>query len=148
VKEPIETLIGSYLDRFIGLKYKSKIDHLLTQKNVKKNDFLIISLTNALYLKLSFHLLPFYLGGENFIIIATDISELKKKENELLKLHRLLEQRFDEIKKLRINLINANIVEKAGNIELAKTNKKLVKEIAKHKLIEAELKQKLKKATR
>src|SRR4030043_1591986 len=55
VNEPIEFVIGSYLNRFIAPNDKTKFDHLLTHQNYNKNDFLIISLINTVYLKLSFH---------------------------------------------------------------------------------------------
>jgi two-component system CheB/CheR fusion protein len=144
LNEPIESVIGSYLKRFISPNDVLKFDRLLAQQTHNINDFLILSLINALYLKLSFHRLPSYVGGENCIIIATDISELKKKENELLELHRLLKQHFDELKSLRIELINSNIENEAEINKLEIINQKLVEEITKHKLIEAELKQKLK----
>jgi len=150
VREPIEHVIGSYLKHFIAPNDKSKFDYLLAHQIQNKNDVLIISLINSLYLKLSFHLLPPYLQGDNYILIATDISELKKKENELLELHRLLEEQLDKVKRLRMQLMDKKI---DGEIEINKlkiTNKKLVKEIIKHKLAEVELKQKLKqkKATK
>jgi two-component system CheB/CheR fusion protein len=144
VHEPIEFVIGSYLNRFIALNDKSKLDYLLANQAHKKNDILIISLINSLYLKLSFHLLPAYLQGDYFILIATDISELKKKENELLKLHRLLEKHLDQLKDLRIDLINTKIEAEQATIKLKITNKRLVKEITKHKLVERKLKQKQK----
>jgi|SRR5665647_927229 len=144
VQEPIEDVIGSYLNRFIAINDRSKFDYLLAQKTHNKNQVLIISLINSLCLKLSFHLMPPYLQGDNFILIATDISELKKKENELLELHRLLEQHLDQIKDLRIDLINKNIETDAAINRLMITNKKLIKEITKYKLAAAELKQKLK----
>ena len=144
VHEPIERVIGSYLKRFIAPNDKSKLDYLLAQQTHNKNDVLIISLINTLYLKLSFHLLPAYLQGDNYILIATDISEMKKKENELLELHRLLEQKLDIIQRLRMELINKKIDDEVEINKLKNTNKKLVKEITKHKLAEAELKKKLK----
>jgi hypothetical protein len=82
--------------------------------------------------------------GENCILIATDISEMKKKENELLELHRLLEQQLDKIQGLRIELINKKIDDEVEINKLKITNIKLVKEITKHELVEAGLKQKLK----
>jgi PAS domain S-box-containing protein len=147
VNEPIECVMGSYLNRFIAPNDKSKFDYLLTQQTHNKNDVLIISLINSLCLKLSLHLLPSYLKGDNCILIATDISELKKKENELLEFHRLLEQHLVQLQGLRIELINAKIVAKAENNKLENTNKKLVKEITKHKLVQAELKQKIRLLT-
>ena len=144
VHEPIECVFGSYLKRFIAPDDKSKLDYLLAQQTYNKNDALIISLINSLYLKLSFHLLPAYLQGDYCILVATDISEMKKKENELLELHRLLEQKLDVIQRLRMQLIDKNIDDEVEIYKLKITNKKLVKEITKHKLVEAELKQKLK----
>jgi transcriptional regulator with PAS, ATPase and Fis domain len=149
MQEPIEHVIGSFLTSFIALNDKSKLDHLLARKTYKKNDFLIISLINTLYLKLSIHILPAYLGGENCILIATDVSELKKKENELLELHRIAELHLDKIKRLRMQLIDKKIDDEIEINKLKNTNKKLVREITRYKLIEAELKRNLrqKKAT-
>ena len=144
VNEPTERVIGSYLKRFISPNDISKLDHLLAQQTHNKSDFLIISLINTIYLKLSFHLLPAFLGGENCILIATDISEIKKKENELLELHRLLKQHLDKIKGLRIELISEKVEAESVLKKLDKTNKKLSNEINKQKIIIAGLNQKLK----
>jgi len=144
VQEPVEGVIGSYLNRFIAPGDKLKLDYLLAQQTHNKNDVLIISLINTLCLKLSFHLLPAYLQGDYCILVATDISEMKKKENELLELHRLLEQKLDIIQRLRIELINKKIDDEVEINKLKSTNIKLVKEITRHKLAEAELKKKLK----
>ncbi|OFY59259.1 MAG: hypothetical protein A2Y87_01495 [Bacteroidetes bacterium RBG_13_46_8] len=145
VHEPIECVIGSYLNRFVAPNDKSKLDYLLAQQTHNKNDVLIISLINKIYLKLSFHLLPSYLQGDHCVLIATDISEMKKKENELRELHRLLEKRLVQLQDLRIELINAKIDAKVENDKLNNTNNKLVKEITRHKLLEEELILKLKK---
>jgi PAS domain S-box-containing protein len=147
VQEPIECVIGSYLNRFIAPNDKSNFDYLLAQQTHDKNDVLIVSLINSIYLKLSLHLLPPYLQGDSCILIATDISELKKKENELLALHRLLEQHLDQMRGLRIDLINAKLEAKAENNKLMNANKKLVKEITRHEIAEAELKHKVKLLT-
>jgi two-component system CheB/CheR fusion protein len=144
VHEPIELVIGSYLNRFIAPNDKLKLDYLLAQQTHNKNDVLIISLINTLCLKLSFRLLPAYLQGDYCILVATDISEMKEKENELLELHRLLEEKLDIIQRLRIELINKKIDDEVEINKLKSTNIKLVKEITKHKLAEAELKKKLK----
>jgi two-component system CheB/CheR fusion protein len=144
VHEPIELVIGSYLNRFIAPNDKLKLDYLLAQQTYNKNDVLIISLINTLCLKLSFRLLPAYLQGDYCILVATDISEMKEKENELLELHRLLEEKLDIIQRLRIELINKKIDDEVEINKLKSTNIKLVKEITKHKLAEAELKKKLK----
>jgi hypothetical protein len=76
---------------------------------------------------------------------------MKKEEKKLLELHRLLEQKLDIIQRLRMQLIDKKIDDKIEINKLLITNKKLVKEISRHKLAEAELKKKLnhkqKKAT-
>jgi PAS domain S-box-containing protein len=143
VHKPIERVTGSYLESFIAPEDRSKVNYLLARQAQNKNEVLIISLINKLYLKLSFHLLPSYLQGDNWILIATDISDLKKKENELLELHRLLEQRLLIIERLRMQLIDKKIDDGLELNNLKNMNKKLVKEITRHKLIESELKQKL-----
>jgi len=150
VQEPIELVIGSCFKRFIVPNDKLKFDYLLAQQTHYKNDILIISLINTLCLKLSFSLLPAYLQGDYYILVATDISEMKKKEDELLELHRQLEQKLDIIQRLRIELINKKIDDEVEINKLKSTNIKLVKEITRHKLAEAELKKKLnqKKAKR
>jgi two-component system, OmpR family, phosphate regulon sensor histidine kinase PhoR len=143
VHEPIERVIGSYFKRFIVPNDKSKFDKLLDHRTHNKNNNLIISLINSLYLKLSIRVLPAYLQGDYCILVATDISEIKKEEEKLLELHRLLEQKLDVIQRLRIQLIDKKIDDEVEINKLKITNKKLVKEITKHELAEAELKQKL-----
>ena len=142
--EPIERVIGSYFKHFIAPNDKSKFDNLLAQLTHNKNDVLIVSLINSLYLKLSIHLLPAYLQGDYCILIATDISEIKKEEKKLLELHHLLEKKLDVIQRLRMQLIDKKIDAEVEINKLKNTNKKLVKEIARHKLAETALKQKLK----
>ena len=144
VREPIERVIGSYFKRFIVPDDKSKFYESLNQQTEKKSDVLIISLINSLYLKLSFQLLPAYLQGDYCILTATDISEMKKEEKKLLELTRLLEKKLDVIQRLRMQLIERKIDLKVEVNKLKITNKKLAKEIIKHKLAEAELKTKLK----
>ena len=144
VHEPIERIIGKYFKHFITRNDKSKFDYLLTHLTQNKYDILIVTLINSVYLKLSLHLLPGYMQGDNCILIATDISELKKKENELLEYHRLLEQKLNIIERLRMQLIDSKIDDKLEINKIKNVNKKLVKENTKYKLLEAELKQKLK----
>lgn len=144
VREPIERVIGSYLKRFIAPNDKSKFDKLFAQQTYNKNNVIIISLISSLYLKLSFQLLPVYLKGDYCVLVATDISEMKKEEKKLIELHRLLEQKLDIIQRLRMQLIDKKIDLKIEINKLLITNKKLVKEISGHKLADAELKKKLK----
>ena len=144
VREPIERVIGSYFKRFIVPNDKSKFDKSLAQKT-DGNNVLTISLVNSLYLKLSFKLLPAYLKGDYCILVATDISDMKKEEKKLLELSRLLEKKLDVIQRLRMQLIDKKIDAETEIEKLKKNNKKLVKEIARHKLDETALKRKLKK---
>jgi two-component system phosphate regulon sensor histidine kinase PhoR len=145
VQNPIEHVIGSYFKHFIAPDDLTKFNSALTQKTQNKNDVLTISLINKVFLKLSFHLLPAYLLGDNFIVIATDISDLKKKELELLELQSLLERRLGLIERLRMQLIDKKIDDETELNKIKIANKKLVKEIAKRKYIEEELRIKLNK---
>jgi two-component system CheB/CheR fusion protein len=144
VHEPIERVIGSYFKRFIVPNDKSKFDKLLAQQTNNKNNILIISLINSLYLKLSFQLLPAYLQGNYCILVATDISEMKKEEKKLLELHQKLELKLDVIQRLRMQLIDKKIDSEAQIRKLKIKNNKLVEEIYRNKLAEAELKKKQK----
>jgi len=144
VNEPIERVIGSYFNRYIVPDDKPKFDKLVTQQTHKKNNDLIISLINSLYLKLSIQFLPAYLQGDYCILVATDISEIKKEEKKLLELHKLLEKKLDVIQRLRIQLIDKKIDDEVAMDNLRITNKKLAKGITKYELIIAELKLKLK----
>jgi PAS domain S-box-containing protein len=143
VNEPIERVIGSYFNRFIVPGDKSKFDKLVAQKTNKNNE-LIVSLINSLYLKLSIRFLPAYLQGDYCILVATDISEIKNEERKLLELHRVLEQKLDVIQRLRMQLIDKKIDDEVEMYKLKITNKKLAKGITKYELIVAELKLKLK----
>lgn len=144
VQEPVESVIGSYFIRFITPDDQSKINNVLAHQPFIKNEALTVCLINALWLRLSIHHLPHYLQDDNFILIASDITELKKKEKELLELHRLLEQRLEKVKKLRIDLVDIKVRTEAAHNKLRTTNKKLIKEIAKYQLAVTELKEKLK----
>jgi len=144
VHEPIERVIGSYFKRFIVPNDKSKFDKLLARQTHNKNNILIISLINSLYLKLSFQLLPAYLQGNYCILVATDISEMKNEEKKLLELHQKLELKLDVIQRLRMQLIDKKIESEEQIRKLKIKNNKLVEEIYRNKLAEAELKKKLK----
>jgi len=75
VQSPYERVIGTSLNRFITPADNTKLDSFLSQLTHDKHDVLIVTLTNTLYLRLSIHLLPPYLQGDNYILIATDISD-------------------------------------------------------------------------
>jgi two-component system CheB/CheR fusion protein len=142
--EPIERVIGSYFKRFIVPNDKSKFDKLFARQSHNKNNVLIISLINSLYLKLSFQLLPAYLQGDYCILVATDITEMKKEEKKLLELHSLLEKKLDVIQRLRMQLIDNKIDDKVEINKLKITNKNLVKEITKLKASRSRIKTKAK----
>ncbi len=147
VQSPYESVVGSSLKSFITPNDNSKLDYFLAQLTHDKHDVLIVSLTNTLYLRLSIHLLPPYLQGDNYIIIATDISDLKKKENELNEIIGKLVNHIKALRALRIDNINETLdVERRKNkLEIA--NNKLYKEINKLNRLVAEMKQKVKKTT-
>lgn len=147
VQSPYESVVGSSLKQFITPDDNPKLDSYLAQLTYDKHDVLIVSLTNTLYLRLSIHLLPPYLQGDNYILIATDVSDLKKKEFEL---HEIIAELVNHIKKLRALRID-NICEtldvegRKNKLEIA--NNKLYKEITKLNRLIIKLKQKQKKTT-
>jgi PAS domain S-box-containing protein len=145
VNEPIERVIGSYFKRFIVPDDRPGLQQLLARKEQNINNVLTISLVNSIFLKLSFHLLPAYLQGDNCILVATDISEIKREQKKLLELSHLLEEKLDVIQQLRMQLIEKKIDSDVEIKKLKSTNKKLVQEIARHIQVEADLRLKLKR---
>jgi PAS domain S-box-containing protein len=145
VQSPYEAVIGSSLKRFIAPDDNSKLDSFLTHLNYDKHDVLIVSLTNTLYLRLSIHLLPPYLQGDNFILIATDISDLKKKENELKEIIGILGNHIKALRALRIDNINETLDVEGRKNKLEIANDILYKEITKLKRLVAEIGQKTNK---
>lgn len=144
VQQPVDKVIGSYVKDFITPIDRLNLDNLLARLTSHINGSLIISLTNATWLKLSVRLLPAYLHGDNYILIATDITELKNKEIELLELHRQLKQQLVQLQDLRLDIINAKIETDVVNKKLENTIEKLVKENEKLKQTGTELRDKLK----
>lgn len=145
VNEPIEKVIGTYFRRFIVPGDRPGLTRLLAQNEKGINNVMTVSLVSALFLKLSFHHLPAYLQGDNCIIVATDITEMKREELKLLEMSRLLAQKLELIKQLRMQLIEKKIDSEVELKKLKKSNKRLVQKIAEHKQVEADLKLKLKK---
>jgi PAS domain S-box-containing protein len=145
VQSPYESVMGSSLKRYVTPNDNSKLDHFLAHMTYDKHDVLIVSLTNTLYLRLSIHLLPPYLQGDNYILIATDISDLKKKENELKEVISVLVNHVKTLRELRIDNINdmLDVEGRKNKYEIA--NNKLYKEITKLNRVVAEMKQKQKK---
>ena len=146
VQSPYERVIGSSIKHFITPDDNSKLDYFLAQLTHDKHDVLIVSLTNTLYLRLSIHLLPPYLQGDNYILIATDISDLKKKENELIEIIAKLVQHIKALRALRIDNIGEtlDVIGIKNKLEIA--NNKLYKEILNLNRLVETLKQTQKKA--
>jgi PAS domain S-box-containing protein len=142
VDKPIEHVIGSSFQHFIAPDDQSKFDRLLTRLAKNKNDVLVTSVTDSLYLKLSFLLLPSYLQGDHCIVIATDISEIVLAEKKLLALNHEIEKKLDVIQRLRMQLIDKKIDDELEMTTLKKTNKDLAREIVKYKRTIRESKQK------
>jgi PAS domain S-box-containing protein len=143
VNEPIERVIGSYFKSFVIPRDRPRFEKLLTRKEHNNKNALTLSLVNSLYLKLSFHLLPSYLQGNNCILVATDVTEMKREQEKLLELASLLDQKFEVIKQLRMRLIEKKIDADVEIKKLKNTNKKLVQKIARYKQVESDLKLKL-----
>jgi PAS domain S-box-containing protein len=147
VQSPYEKVIGSSFKRFVTPDDNSKIDNFLSQLTHDKHDVIIVSLTNTVYLRLSIHLLPPYLHGDNYIVIATDISDLKKREHELTEIIRKLGTHLNALRLLRIDNIcdTLDAVGRKNKLEIA--NNKLNKEIQKLNSLVVKLKQKQKNTT-
>lgn len=145
VQSPYERVIGTSLKRFIDPVDNTKIDSFLAQLTHDKHDVLIVTLTNTLYLRLSIHLLPPYLQGDNYILIATDISDLKKRESELNEIIVKLAIHLNKLRALRIDNIceTLDVEERKNKLEFA--NNKLYKEILKLNRLIVKLKQRQKK---
>ncbi|MFO7668689.1 MAG: PAS domain S-box protein [Bacteroidales bacterium] len=144
VQSPYERVIGSSLKQFITPDDNPKLDYFLTQPAHDKHDVLIVSLKNTLYLRLSIHILPRYLQGDNYILIATDISDLKKKENELNEIIVTLAKHINALRALRIENINDTLDVLGRKNKLEIENNKLYKEITKLDRLIVKLKQKQK----
>ena len=144
VQTPYERVIGSTIKRFITPEDNSKLDNFLAQLSYKKHDVLIVTLNNTLYLRLSIHLLPEYLQGDNYILIATDISDLKRKEFELNELIGKLVHLINALRALRIDNINETLDVEGRKNKLEIANNNMLKEIDKLNLLIIDLKKKQK----
>jgi PAS domain S-box-containing protein len=131
VQTPYEKVIGTSIKHFVAKDDITNIDSVLAKVSHDKHDVLIVTLTNTIYLRLSIHLLPLYLHGDNYILIATDISDLKRKEFELKELIAKLVHHLDGLRALRIDNINEtlDVAGRKNQFEIA--NNKLSKEILK-----------------
>jgi PAS domain S-box-containing protein len=137
LNESIEHVIGLSFKRFISQDDQSKFDSLQHSGISGRHDEVRIASNNhnsePIFLKLSISPLPPYLLGKIFILIATDISVLKKKEKELRETDDLLEQRLEELNESRITTMKLlkDTIEAKNIIDF--TNQQLTKEITRHK---------------
>ena len=145
VQAPYEKVVGSTLKGFITPKDNSKLDDFLSKPTHDKHDVLIVNLNNTLYLRLSIHLLPPYLQGDNYILIATDISDLKKKEIELNEMIDKLVNLINNLRALRIDNISEMLDVEGRKNKLEIINNNLFKEIDKLNRLIEELKRKQEK---
>jgi PAS domain S-box-containing protein len=145
VQESVDKVIGSYINSYITPIDILNLDNMLAQLTHHKSGALFISLINETWLKLSVRLLPAYLQGDNYILIATDITDLKKKEIELTELHRQIKQQMVQLQDLRFDIINAKIETDKTNKKLEKTIESLDRENRKLKHTGSELKLMLRK---
>jgi two-component system phosphate regulon sensor histidine kinase PhoR len=130
VNHSIEQVIGSDLRSFVAPDEKSKIESFLTlQKN--KDDVVIISTNNSLDLKLSLTKLPAYMQDDIYILIVTDISELKRREKELQEIIVKLIHHIQALRELRIDNISETLEVEGRKKLLEIANEKLYKEITK-----------------
>ena len=142
VQSPYEKVIGSSLKRFIAQNDNPKIDDFLANLSHGNHDVLIVSLTNTIYLRLSIHLLPPYLQGDNYILIATDISDLKKRENDLNEIIIKLANHIKALRALHIDKISETLHIEGSKNKLETANNTLYKEILKLNRLVVKLKQK------
>ena len=145
IQRPYNNVIGSPIQHFINPNDTSKLDSFLAQLTHEKRDVLIVTLTNKLYLRLSIHHLPPYLQGDNYILIATDISDLKKREHELVEIIGKLVKHIKSLRELRIDNISETLDVRGINNKLETANNKLYKEITKLNRLVEKLKQQQKK---
>jgi PAS domain S-box-containing protein len=144
VQSPYEKVVGTSIQQFIAPHDNSRLDQLLDQMTHDKHDVLIVSLTNTTYLRLSIHLLPPYLQGEHYILIATDITDLKKKEHELNEIIAKLAGFIDALRALRIDNISETLDVEGRKHKLEIANNKLYQEVNKLNRLVEKLKQKQK----
>jgi len=143
VESPYEEVVGSPLKQFVIPEDNVKIDYFLAKvTHEKKRDVVIVTLNNTIYLRLSVHLLPLYLQGENYLLIATDISDLKRKENELKELISNLMQIIGGLRSLRIDNIDQTLDAEGKKNKLERINSSLFIQISKLKDLIEELREK------
>ncbi|MGF1555303.1 PAS domain-containing protein [Paucihalobacter sp.] len=142
VSTPHNKVIGAYIKDYITPNDTRKLDNFLAELTYQNHDVIIVTLKNAVHLRMSIHLLPPYLQGDNYILIATDISDLKQKEHELRQLVAKLDNHVKALRALRIDTICNTVDDVARKNKLEIANTKLFKEIQKLNRMVDKLKQK------
>jgi PAS domain S-box-containing protein len=142
VGAPEEEVIGSEINRFIAPAEVEKLDSFLAQLKHNQQDVIIVMLVNGLTIRFSVCFLPSHLQGDHYIIIATDISDLKQKEQELVKDIGKLVKHVKALRDLRIENISETIDKTGKKNKLRAANTKLGEEIIKLNRLVEKLKQK------
>jgi PAS domain S-box-containing protein len=145
IQSPYETVLGSSLKHFITPNDNIKLDYFLAALTHEKHDVLVVTTNKTVYLRLSIHLLPLYLQGDNYILIATDISDLKRKEFELTEVIAKLVKHIEVLRELRVDSICTNLETVGKKNKLEWANEKLDREIQKLNRLVEKLRHKKKK---
>ncbi|MCL5020103.1 MAG: PAS domain S-box protein, partial [Bacteroidetes bacterium] len=138
-KEPTERVIGSTFRRYLSGEDGESLDSLFHRvMQYRSNESMavkIISEGEALHLHLSVCPTSSSELGD-ICVTATNISDFKNRERELLELHRQSEARFEEIRSTRVATLNMmqDAVEARNDLEL--TNRKLLEQVAERKRAE------------
>lgn len=144
IGQPVEQVVGSQFGDYLAPDDRIKFTQSLSGQHRKKRNALIISLQKEIYLKLSFHFLASKVQEAHIMLVATDISPIRKEQMKLLELSDQLENKLDLIKQLRMQVIEKKIEVKGELDRTRNVNKKLVREISLHKMVIADLRSKLK----
>lgn len=141
VGTPAEKVIGSSMNRFIAQDDVENLDSFLSSLRHNQHDVIIVTLTNSLVIRFSVCFLPPYLQGDHYIVIATDISDLKQREQELVDLIAKLVSHVEALRKLRIENISESLDHTGIRNKLKAANSRLGKEIIKLNRLVEKLKQ-------
>lgn len=120
--------IGSNIYHHLTARDAKKLEALLDERTAKESGRIIVSL-KTLAVAFSISHLPSYLEGDYYILIATDISDLKRREQELVNLVARLERHLEAMRALRIDTISEHLDNKGVKNKLKAANSKLVKEM-------------------
>lgn len=142
VNEPIERITGTLFRRFILPEDYQKFDALRHNEGINRQDDVRILTNNSdqepICVKLSISPCIPHPGGNMCILVATDISFLKKKERELFEKEELLQQQLKEIDSSRLYTMELlkDTLEAKRNLDF--TNQKLIAEITERERAEEE----------